>query len=248
MQDLIVSAPALSLLAAMDVLQRCEKFPLSVLPHLILFFAGDKPAARLVLEEPISSALQASMEALGHSCAVASVYVSQVGSHWGKIGTHDDLRPEVEVQRVLVLGTTRVLAASVLEKELAGDSREAGAALGYPACCVAAYPSLADRPEEWPAVLMARSAMPMSASQWCNRLASLWGGTCPTGELFPCDLHCAEAIQTGKRADALLREHGFSLIADEILAQASRPIHWLDNEVVIAAGTVSGASEIQIHA
>lgn len=248
MQDLTVSAPARSLLAAIDVLQRCEKFPLSVLPHLILFFSGDKPAARLVFEEPISSALQASMESLGHSCAVAPVYVSQVGSHWGQLGAYDDLSPEVEEQRVLVLGTTEALAASVLEKELVGDSREAGAALGYPDCCVAAYPSLADRAEEWPTVMMARSARPISASQWCNRLASLWGGTCPTGELFPCDLHCADAIQIGKRADALLREHGFSLIADEILAQASRPIYLLDNEVVIAAGIVSGASEIEIHA
>lgn len=247
MLDSTVSGPARSLLAAIDVLQGCERFPLSVLPHLILFFSGEKPAARLVLEERICSELHARMRFLGHSCAIGRVHVSHVGSHWGQISNCDPSSEGIEAQQVLVLSTTDAHAASVLEMELTGDSREAGAALGYPSCCIAGYPSLANQAEQWPTVMLARSEATLSTSVWCNRLASLWGGTCPTGELFPCQLHCPQAIQLGKRADGLLREHGFQLIADEILSQAARPIQLLDGEVVAGPGTVSGGREIEIR-
>ena len=242
-----VSEPGSKLAGAIGILQANEIFPLALLPHLILFFAEQKRALRLVLSADLCASFQGFSEGWGYHCASADLLITQVGSHWGQIASVERDSREAS-HRVLVVSANRDLSRQVLQMELFGESRDVGQALGYPECCVRAYPSLAQDAEHWPNTIIERSHRPGHVSMWCNRLASLWGGTCPTGELFPCSLECDNAIEYGRLADRLLREHGFSLLADEICHQARRPIFLLDEEIVSGHPLGVDATEIVIHA
>ena len=242
-----VSEPARKLVGAIHVLQAEKHFPLALVPHLILFFAGSKPALRLVLRTEIAESFRRCAKLWNYSCADAPIAITQVGEQWGQVDRVPASSDAPPSHQILVISADQSLADRTLEMELFGESSDVGRQLGYPECCVAAYPRLAHDAPRWPDTLMARSPDPLTVSMWCNRLSSLWGGTCPTGELFPCSLQCPNAIRYGQLADSLLREHGFELLAEEIRKQASRPLFLLDGEVVAGRPSIVEAREIVIR-
>lgn len=246
----IATAPARALHHTINALQLEDKFPLSVVPHLILFFSGEKDAVRLVLRDHTLKQLRHELDGMGYASADAPIGIKQVGAHWGQVESPQSsnaARSLPTTHSVLVLSRYKSDALEVLNEELSGESMESGRRLGYPECCVAAYPALASRASDWPMALLSRACVPWSVSMWCNRLASQWGGACPTGELYPCNLQCPAAIQLGKRADFLLRQHGFAELADEICRQASRPLYLIDDEIVVGEIGQKKTQEIVIH-
>jgi hypothetical protein len=229
-------------------LQLEDSFPLSVVPHLILFFSGEKDAVRLVLRDHTVKQLRHEFDVMGYASADAPIDIRLVGAHWGQVeSTQPSKTPRPSTHSVLVLSRHKSDALQILDEELSGESMDSGRRLGYPECCVAAYPALASRASDWPMALLSRTSDPWSVSMWCNRLASLWGGACPTGELYPCNLQCSAAIRLGKRADFLLRQHGFAELADEICRHASRPLYLLDDEIVVGQIGQRMAQKIVIH-
>lgn len=246
----IATLPANALHLTINALQHEDRFPLSVLPHLILFFSGEKEAVRLVLRNHTMKRLCDELGDKGYASANTAIDIKQIGAHWGQIGSIESSQELSSLQTthsLVVLSKHKTDALQILNEELSGESVESGRRLGYPECCIAAYPSLASYASDWPMAMLKNSSLPWSVSKWCNRLASLWGGACPTGELYPCSLQCSAAIQLGKRADFLLREHGFTEIANEICRQASRPLFLLDGEIVVADVAPEKALEIIIH-
>lgn len=248
MQISPVSEPARKLYRAISVLEADGLFQLALLPHLILFFAGEKPALRLVLRNQVAASFQRCAADLDYQCADAPVSITQIGDQWAQVGSTPPAAAVPTTHRMVVVSSDRRLSEHVLDLELHGESSEAGRVLGYPECCVDAYHGLALEARRWPTALIARSPAPLAVSMWCNRLASLWGGTCPTGELFPCSLQCPNAIRYGQLSDTMLRKHGFTLIAEEIRRQGNRPIYLLDGEVVVGKPTDAAAREITISA
>jgi hypothetical protein len=246
----IASAPARALHHTINALQREDRFPLSVVPHLILFFTGEKKAVRLVLRDHTLKQLRHELDVMGYASADAPIDIRPIGAHWGQVESTKASKAAClspPTHSVLVLSRHQSDALQILDEELSGESMDSGRHLGYPECCVAAYPGLASRASDWPMALLSRGSVPWSVSMWCNRLASLWGGACPTGELYPCNLQCSAAIQLGKRADFLLRQHGFEELAEEICRQASRPLYLLDDEIVVGEIGQRKALEIIIH-
>lgn len=248
--QIAASAPALALHRTMGALLHEDRFPLSIVPHLVLFFSAEKAAVRLVVKDQTSRPLRAELDALGYASAEAPISIKQIGANWGQL---EAVNPTAEgsmtsaSHKIVVISQQETLAARILDEEMCGDSVESGRQLGYPECCVAAYPALAGCASDWPMAMLTRSNPAQTVSMWCNRLASLWGGTCPTGELFPCNLRCGAAIAVGKRADALLRIHGFTDLAEEICRQARRPLYLLDGEIVAGSGGHGTTQEIVIH-
>ena len=243
-----VSAPARKLLAAINAFDESEGFPLALMPHLIQFFCGEKAAVRLVLPDAIARGVDAVFSEMGYCGAMSPISITAIGEHWGQLEHAPDAGPWTGfTHQVLVFGETDEVVSQALAEELKGDSAVVGRLLGYPECCVDAYPALSQAASCWPAYLIERTSPPRTVSMWCNRLASLWGGTCPTGELFPCSLTCPNAVQYGQRADKLLRDHGFGPLAAEIRRQSSRRIFWLDGEVVVGRTDHPLATEIMIH-
>ena len=246
----IATAPARALYHTINALQHEDRFPLSVVPHLILFFSGEKDAVRLVLRDHTLKQLRQELGIMGYASADAPIDIRPIGEHWGHVEipqASKGANSSPTSHGVLVLSRHNSDALQILEEELSGESVDSGRRLGYPECCVAAYPALANRASDWPMALLSSASVPWSVSMWCNRLASLCGGACPTGELFPCNLQCPAAIQLGKRADFLLRQHGFAKLADEICRQASRPLYLLDGEIVVGEIGQRKAQEIAIH-
>ncbi len=246
----VASAPAQALHHAVNSLLHEDRFPLSVVPHLILFFAGEKPAVRIVVKDRTLHKLRPKLNAMGYASADAPIAVKQIGPNWGQLEPVDPSSssgPVLPTHRIVLISQQKSCAAQILEEEMSGESTESGRQLGYPECCVAAYPALARSASDWPTVMLSRSRPSLSVSMWCNRLSSLWGGACPTGELYPCSLRCSAAIQLGKRADALLRQHGFAHLAQEILRQARRPLYLVNGEVVAGDIDHGRAREIVIH-
>jgi hypothetical protein len=232
------------LVSALSVLEMADVFPLALVPHLVAFFNGDKRATRLVLTEHVAESMVELFESLGYQTASTAIGLEYVGATWG------ELRPmsggSKSPSRLVVAAASAEDAKLVLNLELNGDSSDAGHALGYPACCVEAYPDLARARAGWGEKLLTRSSTRLTTSMWCNRLASLWGGTCSIGELFPCDLLCAHAIELGRRADQLLRTHGFDLLADEICSQSRRPIYFGNRQIFDDTANTSHAERIRI--
>jgi hypothetical protein len=246
----IATDPARALHHTINALQHEDRFPLSVVPHLILFFSGEKDAVRLVLRDHTLKQLHHELDGMGYASADTPIDIRPIGAHWGQVEStkaSKAARLSPTTHSVLVLSRNQSDALRILDEELSGESMDSGRRLGYPECCVAAYPGLASRASDWPMALLSRASVPWSVSMWCNRLASLWGGACPTGELYPCNLECPAAIQLGKRADFLLRQHGFAEIAEEICRQASRPLYLLDDEIVVGDIGQRKAQEIVIH-
>ncbi len=243
-----VSAPALKLLAAINAFEASEVFPLALMPHLIQFFCDEKPTVRLVLPERIARGVDETFLEMGYCGAKSPISISAVGAHWGQLDRLPDAESTIGfTHTVLVFGSKPEVVSETLAEELRGDSTVVGRLLGYPECCVDAYPALSEVALSWPAHLIERTSPRLTVSMWCNRLASLWGGTCPTGELFPCNLNCPNAVRYGQRADKLLRDHGFGRLAAEIRRQSSRRIFWLDGEVVVGRMDHPLATEIRIH-
>ncbi len=233
---------------AINGLEGNDYFPLALVPHLILFFTGEKQAIRFVLKKQVSDQFRTCLEAMGYCGAESRISITQVGDNWGQIDAIGDVRGGAsDTHRLLVMAEDRATCGHVLELELSGDSADVGRLLGYPPCCVDAYADLAATAKAWPDALIAKSPHPLNVSLWCNRLASLWGGTCPTGELFPCSLQCPNAIRYGQRSDVLLRQHGFAPLAAEIRRQASHPIYLLNGEVVTHGEGLADAVRIPIN-
>lgn len=222
-----------ALLNTIRALEGEPQFPLGVVPHLALLLAGRKEACRLVVSPSTASRIQSAPGNERLFFAIKPIFVRKVGDSWCDFSY---AKPSNSANHncdavLLVIGRTDAICQAILRYELDGDGDSSGKALGYPSCCVAAYADLASNAASWPLHLLARTSG-NKVSPWCNRLASLWGGCCPTGELFPCSLSCSKAIALGMSADEAIRTLGFGLIANEILRQSKEPLSLFGGEIV----------------
>ena len=213
------------------VLQSQAVFPLSVMPHLALLLTGKKQVARFVLDSDVISKLCHSLASHGFASVRNPVAVQPHGNDWSQFEP-TEASTSSSAHEMVVLGRDLSLVRRVADLELNGEGWEVGRLLEYPDCCIEGYHELSQATSGWPEVMMQRSDDPFRINAWCNRFASLWGGVCPTGELFPCSLNCNKAVELGKDGDAALRELGLDGIADEILRQSKIDIYWYNGEVV----------------
>lgn len=215
----------------LGALGREEHFPLSVIPHLALFISGNKKACRLILGHSVVDALVQISTRYGFNCANTAVKTVNVGSHWNSFVVDEIAQESAHKSKLFTISHERCVAEELLSLELSGEAKTVGQILGYPDCCIESYEETAGFGSSWYLNLISKTGIPR-VSPWCNRLASLWGGTCPTGELFPCSLTCQKAIHMGKQAHQSLSGQGFNLLADEILRQARQPIALTEGEIV----------------
>ena len=128
----------------------------------------------------------------------------------GKIGSK---------KRELKLTVSRALS----ENELNGEFRISGKYFNYPDCCINSYPAISSSQDKWANSLIENSG-PGPYPCWSNRLATGWGGACFSGELFPCSLHCQNAIAIGRKTYNCLLDIGFKKLSREFLQQSLNPL------------------------
>ncbi len=201
--------------------------PLSILPEIALFITNRKEFLRLTVQDEQFTEIQALFRDNNVSFSVKKIYSVYRGNTWYDIKFENQIcdidKEHIHYVRYLVcctLGNND--PNTVLKAEEEGRIDDAGSLLGYPKCCINAIDELNNSGLKWPLLLMQKTKD--QPNSYVNRLASVWGGTSFTGELFPCSLNCKNAIELGKSAEAALWELGLNRLAREIQYLSQRPI------------------------
>lgn len=77
-----------------------------------------------------------------------------------------------------------------------------GAALGYPACCSAAYCNLVERRGDWIRSMLEATPKEINGLSACNRMARLFGDWTVLPDYFPCSFACKESQGWAERITA----------------------------------------------
>jgi len=201
--------------------------PLSILPEIGLFITNRKEFLRLTIRSEELAEFESLFTINKISFATRKIYSIFRGNTWydvkfeGQINEAD--KKHIHDIRYLVcctLGNNDPNTVLIAEEE--GRIDYAGILLGYPKCCIDAIDELNNSGLKWPLLLTQKTIG--NPSSYANRLASVWGGTSFTGELFPCSLNCKNAEVLGKNAEAALWELGLNRLAREIQYFSQKPV------------------------
>lgn len=222
-----------ALAGLLRTVSRCASIRPSVLLETAAFGMGAKPALRFTVDESDADALEHSCAKAGIPTASRRVYLEPLGGTWTQIVPH-----RTESYCILVvIGQTSRMSRELLKRELV-DSEGAGRLLGYPPCCLAAFPRLAQAGATWPFVLLESALESRTAvDARCNRFAADWGGIGLIGELFPCSLYCRSAAAYSDRLRSAARAAGLQRLALQAESDALTPVE------IYADGTISTASD-----
>lgn len=190
---------------------------LSALVHVIPFLTGERRACRLVLDRRVADSLGEHLRELRVNVRRVPVVMRELGPDWWEFGPG----PMASDHALLAMASDERRAEEIIAAEFEGRFQDSGRLLGYPSCCVAAYRAVSERHRYWPSYYLDQEFV---VSPWCNRLVYLWGGSCPTGELFPCSLTCTHAIKLGKKNMAALENVGLARLRDLIWQMAAGPL------------------------
>ncbi len=200
----------------------------SVLPEIVAFAAGEKPSLRVVLEPEDESVLLLKASRLGLSVATKPVYLESKGGSWFSLVDH-----ETDRKRALVVIAQGDLARKLLHAETC-DAEQAGKLLGYPACCVKAFPHLAEKGGLWGRTLASTARDMQAIDARCNRYAAEWGGIGLLGELFPCSLECDAAKNYADRLYQSMVRLGLHHLAERAKSDSLMPVNLSDDGTVNA--------------
>jgi len=208
-------------------LLRDKIIPLSVLPEIGLFLTQKKKHLRLTVEESHFVTVAAKLNQIGVTFSHKKIFSIYRGNTWYDIKfekhmSEADLQTKYDVRFLICCSQEGSDPCEVLEAEEKGQIDKAGALLGYPNCCINAIDELNSSGDRWPLLLLERTIG--QANGYANRLASVWGGTSFTGELFPCSLNCERTVSLGKMAENALWELGLHRLAREIQYMSQRPV------------------------
>lgn len=208
----------------------------SGLIHLVPFLMGNRNACRLVLGTVEATLLARELKSNGRATILKPLERAKKGEDW----LNFTLGSANSDYQMLVTSTNPQIAENVIDAEFSGNSRVSGKLLGYPLCCVTAYDEISDNHKYWPNFYLKQTNY---ISPWCNRFALLWGGCCPTGELFPCSLNCKQAIAMGKNNINELKRAGLGRLALMIWHQANEPLSLDSNGRIIKNSSVTTTSD-----
>ncbi len=191
----------------------------SALPEIAAFCARVKPSLRLVLHPEDAVVVAHAVEEADFRYATRMAHVEHKGGTWSSLvaGTGD------ETVSVLTVAESQSVAAEVLDAEFA-DLRHAGRLLGYPECCVLAFPELSEAGGDWPFAMLSDLPPDSPLDARLNRFAAEWGGIGLLGEMYPCSLKCAAATDYANRIHAATVSLGLQKLADTAVADALCPI------------------------
>ena len=199
-----------------------DQISIAVLSEIILFTCGINRVLRLVVDSDFSKEIKRVLFDENLYFLTGELYESFKENGWCSI-SNKPLDNEIRTAVLLVLGNDPLDVKKCFKNELNGDYRISGKYFNYPDCCINAYPTLSSSKEKWAISLLNNSGQGPYPC-WANRLATGWGGACFSGELFPCNLHCKNAIDIGKKTYNCLIDIGFKKLSNEFLRHSLNPI------------------------
>ena len=221
---------AASLACLLEVTARCPSIRPATLLEIVGFCMGAKPTLRLTLNDYDADRFRVACTASGIPIAERRVYLVPHGGTWTQIVQHETERSSM----LVTVATTLSSARQLLRMEL-DDAEGAGRLLGYPPCCLAAFPRLVEAGPQWPFLLLKTAASPTShVNMRCNRFAADWGGTGLIGELFPCSLQCAAAAAYADRLLLAAQKAGLLRLCQRVESDSLTPVEILVDGTITA--------------
>ena len=206
----------------LSLYQGTDQISIANLSEIILFTCGINRVLRLVVKPDFASQIQRSFITDNLYFLSGKSYLSVKDNGWVSI-SNIPIDSEMRTQTLLVLGNKKSDVRDCFENELNGEFRISGKYFNYPDCCINSYPSISSSQDKWANTLIENSG-PGPYPCWANRLATGWGGACFSGELFPCSLHCQNAIAIGRKTYNCLLDIGFEKLSREFLKQSLNPL------------------------
>lgn len=202
--------------------QSSDQISIANLSEIILFTCGINRVLRLVVKPHFASQIQRLFITDNLYFLSGKLYLCVKDNGWASI-SNIPIDSEMRTQTLLVLGNKKSDVRDCFENELNGEFRKSGKYFNYPDCCINSYPAISSSQDKWANSLIENSG-PGPYPCWSNRLATGWGGGCFSGELFPCSLHCQNAIAIGKKTYNCLLDIGFKKLSREFLQQSLNPL------------------------
>jgi len=217
-----------------------DQISLANLSEIILFTCSINQVLRFVVTSDFASQIQNTLNDTGLYFYSGNLYLSRKINGWTSISNDSMNNKDYEIETLLVMGYDDSSVKDCYEKELNGDFHNSGKYFNYPDCCITNYPLISSSEENW-----ANTILELSGDGpypcWSNRLATGWGGTSLSGELFPCSLHCEHANEIGKSTYNSLKELGLKRLAEEFLQQSLFPV------IIHMNGKVERAEHPSMH-
>ena len=209
-----------SLNQLLSLYRSSSQISLANLSEIILFTCGINPVLRFVVTSEFAIEIQNTLNDADLYFYSGNLYLSRKENGWTSISNKPiNKNNDHEIETLLVMGYEESFVKDCYKNELNGEFHKSGKYFNYPECCITAYPVICSSEQNW-----ANTILELSGDGpypcWSNRLATGWGGTCFTGELFPCNLHCEYANEIGKLTYSNLNKLGLKRLAEEFLQQS----------------------------
>lgn len=209
---------------------RSKSFRPSAFLEIPAFAAGNKPLLRFVLESPDDLYFTDACKELSLGFASKVIYLKSEGGSWFSIVKY----PTEKTRVLVVIGKDQGACNELLEVETL-DASIAGRMLGYPSCCVRAFPSLAEYGGQWGFSLAKTAKVTSEIDALTNRYAAEWGGGSLIGELFPCSLECEQAKSYAMTMYQSANNLGLTRLADWAKNDCLVPVNLSEDGVVTPA-------------
>jgi len=206
----------------LSLYQSSDQISIAILSEIILFTYGINRVLRLVVEPNFSNEIKRTLFNENLYFSSGKLYEAIKDNGWSSI-SNKPIDNKMRTKVLLVLGNELSDVEDCYKNELNGDFRISGKYFNYPDCCINSYPAISSSQEKWANSLIENSG-PGPYPCWANRLATGWGGACFSGELFPCSLHCENAIAIGRKTYNCLLDIGFKKLSREFLQQSLNPL------------------------
>ena len=210
-----------------------QEISINLIPEFFLFSSGKKNLLRFSVEYFDLQKIESFANRHSLHYDYASFYVNTNGNNWSTLVSESPKEQNLNFQKIYIatIGKKKTLVKNCLDAEINFDFEKAGIILGYPDCCVRAYPEIDNYKEKWVSYYFNKH--PNSQQNYLNnRTASVYGYGSFIGEFFPCSLECLKTREISATSERLMKINGYFDIQKLFKSHSKTPIYLNDDETI----------------
>lgn len=200
---------------------------LSVFPEFISFLKGRKTIIRIVIDNSNNPFNHRLFQKYGYFAKESTLFSSKQKNSFGSLvsSIDENLKDEYLKVRMFSISSSKKDLEDFEYAEMYGDVEKAGIFLGYPSCCTKNITTINNLNELWATYYLNDFIKNKRvANHHTNRFPITWGGISIVGELFPCSLTCAKAVEYARNMQNDVINFGFHKISEVMVKHAKSPI------------------------
>jgi hypothetical protein len=215
---------------------RSEEISINLIPEFFLFCSGKKSALRFSVNKNDLVKIIALANKYNFHYDFVEFAVHADGNNWNTLLPIDSASDNTDNVVVITLGYKKTLIYDCLRAEKDFDFQKAGELLGYPKCCVNAYTEVDSFKENW--VNYYYNKHPNTYQSYLNnRVSSIHGYGCFSGEFFPCSLQCSKTHEIASTSENLMKINGFQSLQHIFKMHSLSPLYFDDYGMITTSIT-----------